>query len=81
MGLLKVGSQRMAKALESDSNEKSGLPNEKIGSQHPDVSRNGGVDLHKEPCGPADDKQMQKLLKHCCRVIAAKFEDWQWYAK
>jgi len=71
----------MAKALESDSNKKSGLPTEKIGSQRPDVSRNGGGDLHKEPCGPADDKQMQKLLKHCCRVIAAKFEDWQWYAK
>lgn len=33
----------MAKALESDSNKKSGLPTEKIDSQRPDVSRNGGA--------------------------------------
>jgi len=71
----------MAKALENGNTKGSALPTERIGSQRRDLSKTGGVELHKEPCGPADDKQMQKLLKHCCRVIAAKFEDWQWYAK
>jgi len=81
MGLSKVRSQRMAKIFENGATKKSALPTEKIGSQLSDVSKNRGVELHKESCDPADVKQMQKLLKHCCRVIAAKFADWQWYAK
>jgi len=71
----------MANASENGKSRKSGLPSEKFGSQRPDVSKIEGVELHKEPGGPADDKQRRKLLKQCCRVTAAKFEDWQWYAK
>jgi hypothetical protein len=81
MELLGVGSQRMAKFLEHRTAKKSAQLTKKVASRRPGTSKAGRVEPNKGLCCSADDKQMQKLLKHCCGAIAARFEEWQWYTK
>lgn len=71
----------MAKALEHSTAKKSALLTKKVASRRLGTSKTGGVEPNKGSCCPADDKQMQKLLKHCCGAISARFEEWQWYTK
>lgn len=71
----------MAKALENGDSKKLVVPGEKAASRHAGVPKTGAGEPNKQSCGPADDKQMQRLLRHCAGVIAAKFADWQWYTK
>lgn len=71
----------MAKVLEHSATKKLALLIEKVASRPPATSKTGGLEPDKQPRCPQDDKQMQKLLKHCSGVIAARFVEWRWYAK
>jgi hypothetical protein len=71
----------MARVLEHSAAKNSALSVEEVISRPPAMPKTGGLEPDKQPRCPQDDKQMQKLLKHCCGAIAAQFAEWRWYAK